>query len=118
MNPETQWTWDRLWALEERFWSTVRRSLPALPSSRRPVLDQAARELLLAQSSDWQFIISTGAAGDYASKRFTGHCDALEGLLDAIESGRDANALMAEHSTADDCFPEVGASLRRVIAAD
>jgi 1,4-alpha-glucan branching enzyme len=89
-----------------------------MPSSRLPVVAQAARELLLAQSSDWQFIISTGAAGDYAAKRFTGHCDALDGLLNAIESGADASALMAEHGTADDCFPDVGVALRRVVVAD
>ena len=117
-NAETQWTWDRLWALEERFWTVIPRALPEVPWSRLPVLAQAARELLLAQSSDWQFIISTGAAGDYAAKRFKGHCDALEGLLVAIESGTDATSLMAEHSTADDCFPEVGSSLRRVLVAD
>ena len=117
-NPETQWTWDRLWGLEERFWTVARRSLAGMPSSRLPVVAQAARELLLAQSSDWQFIISTGAAGDYAAKRFTGHCDALDGLLNAIESGADASALMAEHGTADDCFPDVGVALRRVVVAD
>ena len=65
LNPETAWTWERLWPLEERFWNAVP------PAMRRvevlPILEQAARELLLAQSSDWQFIISTGAAGDYAT---------------------------------------------------
>jgi 1,4-alpha-glucan branching enzyme len=115
MNPETQWTWDRLWALEERFWNTVSRSLPASPSPRLPVFAQAARELLLAQSSDWQFIISTGAAGDYASKRFTGHCDALEALLDAIASGATHTALLQEHGARDDCFPDIGATLPQVL---
>jgi 1,4-alpha-glucan branching enzyme len=117
-NPETQWTWDRLWGLEDRFWNTMRRSLPGIPSSRLPVLAQAARELLLAQSSDWQFIISTGAAGDYAAKRFKGHCEALENLLHTIETGTDASALMAEHGSADDCFPDVGTAVRRVVLAD
>ncbi len=117
MNPETQWTWDRLWALEERFWDTVPRSLPVSPSARLPVFAQAARELLLAQSSDWQFIISTGAAADYASKRFTGHCDALEALLDAITAGRGADgALLDEHGARDDCFPDIGDILRRVLS--
>ena len=47
-------------------------------SGGAPVLAQAARELLLAQSSDWQFIISTGAVADYAERRFTEHCDDAE----------------------------------------
>lgn len=85
LNDETAWTWKRLWPLEERFWNAVPDAL-AHPAAQ-PVLEQAARELLLAQSSDWQFIISTGAAGDYATKRFNGHCDALERLLPALKGG-------------------------------
>jgi 1,4-alpha-glucan branching enzyme len=85
LNDETAWTWHRLWALEERFWNAVPAALDH--AVLEPVLEQAARELLLAQSSDWQFIISTGAAGDYATKRFVEHCEALESLLPALELG-------------------------------
>jgi 1,4-alpha-glucan branching enzyme len=84
LNPETEWTWLRLWALEERFWNAAPTAMPR--RHVRPVLEQAARELLLAQSSDWQFIISTGAAGDYATKRFVEHCEALESLLPYLEN--------------------------------
>lgn len=84
LNPETEWTWLRLWALEERFWNAVPTAITR--ANARPVLEQAGRELLLAQSSDWQFIISTGAAGDYATKRFVEHCDALESLLPYLEN--------------------------------
>jgi 1,4-alpha-glucan branching enzyme len=84
LNPETEWTWLRLWSLEERFWNAVPTAMPRWDA--RPVLEQAARELLLAQSSDWQFIISTGAAGDYATKRFVEHCEALESLLPFLEN--------------------------------
>jgi 1,4-alpha-glucan branching enzyme len=84
LNHETAWTWERLWPLEGRFWELVPAALARPELS--PVLEQAARELLLAQSSDWQFIISTGAAGDYATERFVGHCEALEDLLSLLES--------------------------------
>ncbi|MES2306677.1 MAG: 1,4-alpha-glucan branching protein domain-containing protein [Gemmatimonadota bacterium] len=83
LNPETEWTWERLWPLEERFWNAAPGAL-ARPDLT-PILEQAARELLLLQSSDWQFIISTGAAGDYATKRFVEHCEALESLLPTLE---------------------------------
>ncbi|HWP65825.1 MAG TPA: 1,4-alpha-glucan branching protein domain-containing protein [Candidatus Limnocylindria bacterium] len=107
MNPETEWTWTRLWSLEERFWRTAARERGA-DGRRRPALVQAARELLLAQASDWQFVISTGAAGDYAERRFRGHCDALAALLDAIDGG-DAEAaarLADDYAQLDDCFPD------------
>lgn len=83
LNPETEWTWRRLWLLEERFWNAVPGVLTRPDATL--LLEQAARELLLAQSSDWQFIISTGAAGDYATKRFVEHCEALESLLPTLE---------------------------------
>ncbi len=109
MNPETEWTWHRLWALEERFWNAIPRIIPRWDA--RPVIEQAARELLLAQSSDWQFIITTGAAADYAIKRFNEHCAALEELLPFLEhehadmaAGRD---VAARHYAVDDPFPEL-----------
>jgi 1,4-alpha-glucan branching enzyme len=98
-----------LWPLEERFWDAVPQALddPGL----WPVLEQAARELLLAQSSDWQFIISTGAAGDYATKRFVEHCEALARLLAALEDpGHDRQAaltLAAELALIDGPFPDL-----------
>jgi 1,4-alpha-glucan branching enzyme len=83
LNPETRWTWERLWPLEDRFWTAARAHMA--DSGRARVLAQAARELLLLQSSDWQFIITTGAAADYATKRFTEHADDLDRLLLALE---------------------------------
>ena len=85
LSERTAWTWERLWPLEERFWDAAPAALER--PAARPVLAQAARELLLAQSSDWQFIISTGAAADYAERRFREHCDDAEALLAALAPG-------------------------------
>jgi 1,4-alpha-glucan branching enzyme len=82
LSEHTAWTWERLWPLEQAFWDTAPNAI-ASPEAR-PVLAQAARELLLAQSSDWQFIISTGAAGDYAEQRFRQHCADAESLIAAL----------------------------------
>ena len=82
LSEQTAWTWERLWPLEERFWDVAPAALGS--PAARPVLAQAARELLLAQSSDWQFIISTGAAADYAERRFRQHCGDAEELVAAL----------------------------------
>lgn len=108
LNDETAWTWERLWPLEERFWNAV--PIAVEETQLAPIVEQAARELLLAQSSDWQFIISTGAAGDYATKRFVEHCDALEALLPAMEGWGDvvhARYLAQEYKRVDDPFPSL-----------
>lgn len=119
LNPQTRWTWERLWPLEERFWKAAlqARAEPSL----RPLLAQAARELLLAQSSDWQFMISTGAVPDYAERRFSLHCDDLEALLDALEPEAPPGRLEAvlERLPAlegrDDLFPGILEALDQVL---
>jgi 1,4-alpha-glucan branching enzyme len=106
----TVWTWERLWALEQSFWDAVPTALER--PAARPVLAQAAREMLLAQASDWQFIISTGAAADYAERRFRLHCDDAETLLTALRPGAegrlpDAQASAEELRRRDDVFPDI-----------
>ena len=118
LNPVTRWTWIRLWALEERFWSLAPSALG--DPECEAVLAQAARELLLLESSDWQFIISTGAAGDYASRRFQEHAQDLESLLQGLDPGH-RGALPAAQARAealrrrDDVFPGILAVLATVL---
>jgi 1,4-alpha-glucan branching enzyme len=110
LGPATAWTWERLWPLEQRFWDVAPDALE-LPGSR-PVLAQAARSLLLTQSSDWQFIISTGAVADYAVRRFTQHCVETEKLVAALTPGsgsslEEGQALAAELARRDHLFPDI-----------
>jgi 1,4-alpha-glucan branching enzyme len=108
LNPSTEWTWLRLWRAEDRFWDAVERTRH--DGDAEEVLSQAGRELLLAQASDWQFIISSATAGDYASKRFTEHLDNLDRLLTALDAGMvtiEARLLAADLRRRNDVFPEV-----------
>lgn len=117
LNPETEWTWRRLWPAEERFWSVAAHVIDR--SETHPVLEQAARELLLAQSSDWQFIISSATAGDYASRRFTEHLDNLDRLLamlDAPALPEQAVSVAAEMRAQNDLFPVIIPALRSALA--
>jgi len=115
LNERTSWTWDRLWRLEDAFWDAAPAALAS--AAARPVLAQAARELLLAQSSDWQFIISTGAVVDYAERRFTLHCDDAERLIKALSSGdlEGGGRLADELARRDDLFPNVLAQVAEAI---
>jgi 1,4-alpha-glucan branching enzyme len=108
LNDETLWTWRRLWPLEDAFWRAVPAALKS--EGARPVLAQAARALLLAQASDWQFIISTGEVADYATRRFNGHCDDLERLLASLKKGGNleaGQALAEELRVRDHVFPNI-----------
>jgi 1,4-alpha-glucan branching enzyme len=106
----TAWTWERVWALEDAFWESVPAALER--PAARPVLAQAAREMLLAQASDWQFIISTGAAADYAERRLRQHCDDAEDLLAALAPGAESRLAQAQATAdelhrRDDLFPDI-----------
>jgi len=119
LSPDTKWTWERLWPLETTFWTGAREALG--DPGKEGILAQAARQLLLAQSSDWQFMISTGAVPDYAERRFNLHCADLEALLPALSSGasEDTLARAREHAgtleARDPLFPRILDSVRRVL---
>ena len=122
LNDQTAWTWERLWPLENRFWDVAPAAL-ALPGAQ-PVLAQAARELLLAQASDWQFIISTGAVTDYGERRFALHCDDVDRLVTALERAVATDAdlggaarLAEDLHRRDDCFPHVLESVVEALVA-
>ncbi|MBE0593497.1 MAG: DUF1957 domain-containing protein [Gemmatimonadales bacterium] len=120
LNPGTRWTWERLWPLEDRFWAAAPAALSA--DGPREVLAQAARELLLAQSSDWQFIISTGAVADYAERRFQLHCDDTARLLAALENGSPEALTRGQQEAAslaerDAVFPDVLESVESALRA-
>jgi 1,4-alpha-glucan branching enzyme len=119
LNPSTEWTWRRLWALEAAFWGVARASLDA-GGDRRAVLAQAARQMLLAQASDWQFIMSTGEAGDYATQRFDEHCAQAEDLVRALaQDGAIADATRSRVealNAQDDLFPEVLDAVAKALA--
>jgi 1,4-alpha-glucan branching enzyme len=120
MNDQTAWTWARLWPIEDAFWDSARAALAGGPATRR-VLEQAARSMLLAQASDWQFIISTGAATDYAEMRFALHCADAEQLLAGLAPGATPGALEEAVRRADalkprdDLFPGVLDAVREAL---
>src|SRR6202041_2302824 len=78
------------------------------------IVQQLCRELLLLESSDWQFLITTGAARDYAELRFLTHNDQfleLKAIWQAFESDGALNQhqsdRLAEIERRDSVFPDI-----------
>lgn len=88
MNVDTEWMWKPIHAAESRMEELVDRH-PDVDGELLEVLNQAARELLLLQSSDWPFLVTTGQAKEYASQRFTEHVDRFNSLADIAERDED-----------------------------
>ncbi len=75
----------------------------------RRALNQLARELLLAQSSDWAFIMKTGTAVKYAVDRVKSHLSRFRRLSREIETGTlDGDvAWLADLEGRDNIFPNL-----------
>lgn len=76
-------------------------------SIRNRALNQAARELLLAQSSDWAFIMKTGNMAEYAIKRTKEHLFRFNKLYDDIRSNAINDAWLSDIEDKDNIFPDI-----------
>ncbi|HUT10647.1 MAG TPA: 1,4-alpha-glucan branching protein domain-containing protein [Thermoguttaceae bacterium] len=108
VNAKTDWIWRPLHEAAVRMRQTVERNRAWPPRSLEArVLRQAGRELMLAQSSDWPFMITKGHADQYARRRISDHLNRFHHLLGELDSQQiDPQRLEAfEHM--DAIFPEL-----------
>ncbi|MGA8937912.1 MAG: 1,4-alpha-glucan branching protein domain-containing protein [Acidobacteriaceae bacterium] len=118
MNPDTSWTYAHIYPAElylrdlctADHWNKT-------PISQR-IVKQLCRELLLLESSDWQFLITTGAARDYAELRFDTHNDQfneLKSIWQHYESHQSITPEQEERLAAieerDSIFPDIDPNL-------
>ncbi len=108
-NPDVYWVWQPIHRAERTMEELVAR-YPNATGELLDLLNQAARELLLLESSDWPFLITTGQARDYAIKRFTGHVARFDRLTAIAEKGfldDDDRHFLAEVKEEDNPFPNL-----------
>lgn len=74
---------------------------------KRKALNQCARELLLAQSSDWLFIITNGTMVDYAKKRIKTHIGRFTKLYEQIKEDKIDSVFLKTIQKQDCIFPEI-----------
>ncbi len=106
LNGSNDWIYPYLHAAAERMSALVQR-FPDARDTQRWALDQAARELLLAQSSDWAFIMKTGTSVEYAVRRFKTHIHRFDRLAGMIESGSCDENYLREVAARDSLFPDM-----------
>ena len=105
-NHETRWMWEPIHEAERRMEKLVAQH-PAAQGDLAAVLNQAARELLLMQSSDWPFLVTTGQAREYAIVRFNEHLERFSRLAELAEAGQIDPALVTELYERDKLFPNI-----------
>jgi 1,4-alpha-glucan branching enzyme len=106
INRQTDWMYLHQQVAEQRMVELATWH-PFSDGLRERALNQAARELLLAQSSDWAFIITTGTMVQYAVKRFKDHIHRFTRLYEMILSGTIDEAWLADVESKDTIFQEI-----------
>ncbi len=98
------------WIISE--WSKAGREMINICSqglkeeSNIKTLKQAARELLLSQSSDWSFILKAGTTTELARNRINLHIKRFWLLINSIKENKVIEAKMLERLEKEDCiFP-------------
>lgn len=118
LNPDTTWTWKHIYPAELAVQQMADGGRWRENEQAGRLARQLCRELMLLESSDWQFLITTLSARDYAEKRFQTHLDQFRTLLDAwrrYESTGDfapeALEKLGEIEARDSIFPSLSPQL-------
>ena len=106
VNSANDWIYRHLHRAEERMIQLAVRYPDATGLEAR-ALNQAARELLLGQASDWAFIMTSRTTVPYAERRTREHVARFTALHDQILSGAIDAAALAELESRDSCFAEI-----------
>jgi 1,4-alpha-glucan branching enzyme len=108
-NSETGWMWEAVHAAERRMEGLVT-IYPYAESSALEALNQAAREVMLLEASDWERLYTSGQARQYAAGRFYEHVARFQELAGALESRAPEGSLAGlarAYKERDNLFPEM-----------
>jgi 1,4-alpha-glucan branching enzyme len=105
VNSDNDHLWREIHDARARLGDAVRRGSKSSLEGR--ALAQATRELMLAQSSDWPFILTMGTQMGYAGRRTAVHLSRAHRLLDQLERGAVDEPDLRQLEERDAVFSEV-----------
>jgi 1,4-alpha-glucan branching enzyme len=105
LNGTNDWIYPHLHKIGELMHDTA--NIPEKGELDTRARNQMARELLLAQSSDWAFIMKTGTMVEYAEKRTKVHVHNCLVLGDQIASSRIDEGFLRNLELTNNLFPEI-----------
>ncbi len=106
LDGSNDWIYRHLHKAAERM-IALAKDHPEAEGLTRRALNQAARELLLAQSSDWAFIMKTGTMVEYAIRRTKEHLLRFTRLHDQVRAGQIDETWLGYVEGKDNIFPEI-----------
>jgi len=107
LDQSNSWIYPHLHAAARRMVEVARAHQYDITPLAERVLKQLARELLLAQSSDWAFLMKTATAREYATKRTHDHILRFNQLHDQFINRNIDESFLTECEERDNLFPKV-----------
>ena len=107
LDQSNAWIYPHLHAAARRMHGAAAKNVKTRTKWKQETLQQMARELLLAQSSDWAFLMRTGTARDYAARRTRDHLLRFNRLHETLEAGRPDTDFLAACRERDNIFPDL-----------
>ena len=107
LNENNSWMYPYQHDAERRMTEYANRFSSSATELETRTLSQMARELLLAQSSDWAFQIYQGTTVQYSSNRFKSHIHRFDLLAKMMDCGNVNEELLAEIESRDNIFAEI-----------
>ncbi|HEU4962286.1 MAG TPA: 1,4-alpha-glucan branching protein domain-containing protein [Bacilli bacterium] len=108
VNETNDWIYPHLHRLEEKLIRLLhRKSRDGLEERTERALRQMAREVLLAQASDWAFIMAMNTTVQYATERVETHVQQAMALAEAIERGEIPASFVQALEAQAPLFPEL-----------
>ena len=112
LNEKNEWIYRHLQVAQERMTELAQKFTKPTAIQER-ALKQTARELLLAQSSDWPFILRTNTSPDYAKKRVKAHLLRFNTLYHQITTKKIDTKWLGEIESRDNLFSDIDISYWR-----
>ena len=107
LDQSNAWIYPHLHTATQRMSEAARRHEGDSSPLADRVLKQLARELLLAQSSDWAFLMKTGTAKEYATKRTLDHLSRFNRLHDQFTANHIDEKFLHDCEWRDNLFPNL-----------
>jgi 1,4-alpha-glucan branching enzyme len=106
LNSGNDWIYRHLIKSSERMMELANK-FPNADGLLRRALNQLARELVLMQSSDWAFLMTTGTAKEYSTKRTKDHVKRFNELYEQVQGNRINEGYVYELEQKDSIFQQM-----------
>jgi len=107
LNSGNDWVYKHYHECADKMTEAANKFPNTTDEKQKRILNQMARELLIAQTSCWAFIMTTGTTVEYALKKVKSHLNRFNDLYNMLNSGSIDDKYLSECEWRDTIFQEI-----------